>query len=250
MFVHRTGKAPSSPDVTVQPWVYGANELRVSLALVVAGFFYLFHNVWQMTRKFTDPSQLQGLQPGTLFDRPVDMYDRQWRMFLENLPLAVCLACMHVALGRAARHVLRHSYRLYTLVELCFGLIWVVYLHGADTIYLVAICWGSFGISRISLVQRGGRHVSLLQKAVPLLTWAYGLGALLSLSMFSWFRFGCVHVYLWGIYWVRTGFLPSLGAKLSTPSLAGRRGTKTIDGCAGGWSQPTTWGWRRLLAVT
>ena len=189
--VNAKDKAFDRDKALAAPWVYSTTEVGVSLAIVVMGYLWGFTVLWELTREIKDPASLAGLEPGVLFDRPVDMFDQHWRMFSANLPYLLVIGCCHTACARAARNVFGPRHRATTSAELVMGLAYVTYAHGGGVVWVLSICAANFVCSRLSLrLRRSG--APLLQQVPPALTWASSLLVLFSLPALSRVRFAGV----------------------------------------------------------
>ncbi|CAL1169443.1 unnamed protein product [Cladocopium goreaui] len=89
---------------------------------------------------------------------PIDLSDIQWREYRKVLPLLSLAAAAHIlaraALGRR---------RIWPCLMLSGA--FVLYVHGAHTIFVIAACFGSYALAKVCGVSRWA----------PFVAWAYGL---------------------------------------------------------------------------
>ena len=180
-----------SPGATPTPWTYSKVELAVSVTISTMGVAYGFYVIWVMMRKFTSPEMLQGLQSGFLFHRPIDMFDPQWGQFWSNVPVLAVGGCLHSALVRVSRRVVRRRYKIMMAIELCCGLGMASYLHGSGIIHLVVACLLNLAIAQISRLRCCKRHV-LWQHLPWVLTWSFNLTLLFTINRLCDLEFGAL----------------------------------------------------------
>ena len=90
--------------------------------------------------------KLSGLENGWIFGRTMDLYDNQWRVFRESVPLLTFVGLFHVLSLKLAGSVYRFQ------VQLLFGVSFVSVLHGYKIIYIV--CLSSVNYVLLFLVRR------------------------------------------------------------------------------------------------
>ncbi|MCO5557498.1 hypothetical protein L7F22_011063 [Adiantum nelumboides] len=122
---------------------------------------------------------LRGLRLEKFWTHLNDVSDSQWRNFRQNLPIL----SLAMALLSLTNNTIRRSFSLQgkgtSCVLLAISLIYILYLHGACSLFLLAIAVGNFLLAK---VMAGN-------PAFPALVWMYNLVFLVSNRVYEGYSF-------------------------------------------------------------
>ncbi|KAH9318920.1 hypothetical protein KI387_020689, partial [Taxus chinensis] len=93
--------------------------------------------------------KLKGLRQGWIWNRFDDNSDSQWRNFRGNLPILTLVLGIFMLLANTMRSTFHLHGKGLSVLWISLSLTYIIYLHGACTIFLLAIAVGNFLITKI-----------------------------------------------------------------------------------------------------
>ncbi|CEM40145.1 unnamed protein product [Vitrella brassicaformis CCMP3155] len=175
------------------PWY----ELLLYGSVIAAAFPYVCWIGYSYSNKL-ELWQLDdlGILPGWIGQRHIDMYDFQWEGIRNALPILTLGAMAHVGGSRLLRVYLASTREEggddggaerdapLLAYHLLFGMVYVCYLHGCGTFWLLSLVLVNFCISRLCAA---GHSLG------PALTWLFNVTILLTNDYFAGYRFEWIH---------------------------------------------------------
>ncbi|KAJ1687763.1 hypothetical protein LUZ63_019153 [Rhynchospora breviuscula] len=129
-------------------------QLELGLVLLYAASFYavFIQRSLHLSRDYV--GRLYGLRKGWLAGHLNDISDPQWRSFGDNLPILTVVMGTFVTIANFLRYQYglkgRGMSLLWTIISLCY----LVYLHGACVLFILAIGSANYFISKTFVESR------------------------------------------------------------------------------------------------
>ncbi|KAJ7543421.1 hypothetical protein O6H91_09G037700 [Diphasiastrum complanatum] len=159
-------------------------RLELAFLGIYALLFYAFavKRSVDLSRDFSQGKQqvkLWGLQQGWISKQLIDLSDSQWRNFRGNLPVLTAVMAGFTLLGFALGQGFGFGGKGRSRFWLLVSLIYVLYLHGACVIFIVAIALGNYAIVKCA----GGTRL------FPIALWSYNLAFLIGNRVYEGYSF-------------------------------------------------------------
>ncbi|KAJ7555855.1 hypothetical protein O6H91_05G057300 [Diphasiastrum complanatum] len=159
-------------------------RLELAFLGIYAVLFYAFavKRSVDLSRDFSQGKQqakLWGLQQGWISEQLIDLSDSQWRNFRGNLPVLTAVMAGFMLLGFALGQGFSFSGKGRLHFWLLVSLIYVLYLHGACIIFIVAISLGNYAVVKCA----GGTRL------FPIALWSYNLAFLIGNRVYEGYSF-------------------------------------------------------------
>ncbi|BBN05317.1 membrane-bound O-acyltransferase GUP1_2 [Marchantia polymorpha subsp. ruderalis] len=181
----------SSPESSVKKPTIGSGtgsgvwrKVELTVLFTYAGCFLatvLFKSMSVSTEydSVSKAGWLWGLKQGWIMNRKVDLSDSQWRNFRSNLPVLAVVMGSFTAVGQILRSTFQLRRRGMSWFWLTLSLVYIVYLHGASVLFILAIALGNYYVVKFF----GGTSV------LPAVLWGYNLLFLICNRVYGGYRF-------------------------------------------------------------
>lgn len=159
-------------------------QLELALLLTYAAIFYIIviHHSLQLSQEYvlaSNVGRLKGLRQGWIGLRFNDISDGQWRNFRGNLPILTLVLGMFMLLVNIMRTTFHFHGRGLSVLWILLSLAYIIYLHGACTVFILAIAFGNFFLTK----KYGKIHI------FPIIIWAYNIVVLVCNRLYSGYSF-------------------------------------------------------------
>ncbi|OAE27328.1 hypothetical protein AXG93_2817s1330 [Marchantia polymorpha subsp. ruderalis] len=153
----------SSPESSVKKPTIGSGtgsgvwrKVELTVLFTYAGCFLatvLFKSMSVSTEydSVSKAGWLWGLKQGWIMNRKVDLSDSQWRNFRSNLPVLAVVMGSFTAVGQILRSTFQLRRRGMSWFWLTLSLVYIVYLHGASVLFILAIALGNYYVVKCKL---------------------------------------------------------------------------------------------------
>ncbi|CAM6106253.1 unnamed protein product [Calypogeia fissa] len=122
---------------------------------------------------------LWGLKEGWIPKQRIDLSDAQWRNFRGNIIILSGVMALFTLAGQTLRSVFRLGTLGMSWFWFVISLVYIAYLHGTSSLFIVAIALGNFLLVKFV----GGSSL------LPAALWAYNIFFLLSNRIYSGYKF-------------------------------------------------------------
>lgn len=159
-------------------------QLELALLLTYAAIFYIIviHRSLHLSREYvvgSNVGRLRGLRQGWIGLRFNDMSDSQWRNFRGNLPILTLVLGIFMLLVNTMRTTFHFHGRGLSVLWILLSLAYIIYLHGACTLFILAIACGNFFLTK----KYGKIHI------FPIIIWVYNIVVLICNRIYDGYSF-------------------------------------------------------------
>ncbi|KAL9235783.1 hypothetical protein vseg_010519 [Gypsophila vaccaria] len=124
-----------------------SKELTFIVLYALCFYAYIVHRSLKLSRDYY--GKVWGLRPGWIADRLNDVSDGQWRNFRGNLPILTAVFGAFTLVAMALRKIYHLRASGMSIVWLFISLIYLIYLHGACVVFILAIVTLNFLIVKM-----------------------------------------------------------------------------------------------------
>lgn len=160
---------------------------ELPLLVLYAAVFYavIIRRSLQLSRDYA--LNLYGLRPGWIAHRLNDLSDAQWRNFRGNLPILTIVFGIFAFVAKSTRVLFRLKARGMSNVWLLISLAYLLYLHGACTVFVLSIASLNFLLVKIFVKT----------KYFSLMLWTFSIFFLICNRVYEGYSFS-----MFGQHWI------------------------------------------------